>query len=78
MCHSQTLWLRSGNRKAFPLVFIWPAAFWNELNGVVVGQGGEMVFDRDQNEGIPRWLCGLAFLMGSNPKRDQTVKRSEC
>lgn len=73
MCCSQTLCLRSGERKAFPLVFTWPAAFFSKLDGVVEGQGGEMVFDKDQNEGIPRWLCGLAFLMGSNPKRGQTV-----
>lgn len=66
--------MRSDDRKAFPLVFTGPAAFLNKLDGVVVGQGGEMVFDRDlESEGIPRWLYDLAFLMGSNAKRDQTV-----
>lgn len=68
-----TLCLRSDERKAFPLVCTWPAAFFNKLDGVVVGQGGEMVFDEDKNEGVPRWFCGLAFLMGSNPERNQTV-----
>lgn len=66
MCHLQTLCLRSDERKAFPLVFTWTAAFLYKLDDVVLGQGGEKVFDKDQNKGVPRWLCGLAFLMGSN------------